>query len=173
MAAAATVVALPTFVSFSYRSNRLEWRSRRIAVCSRRNVPPRASAETDAPAPAAAATSAFADLAAARLDRSAVALAPCGPQGNGLVLAEPVVAGQVVLRVPLDTCLAVNYAEGLSLPPGQWPRLRKGVAKDNSLPWDVLLVRPGVLNGSGACHWRNWCKRGGTCLCWNWVLRGG
>lgn len=142
-------------------------------MCSRRNVPPRASAETDAPAPAAAATSAFADLAAARLDRSAVALAPCGPQGNGLVLAEPVVAGQVVLRVPLDTCLAVNYAEGLSLPPGQWPRLRKGVAKDNSLPWDVLLVRPGVLNGSGACHWRNWCKRGGTCLCWNWVLRGG
>lgn len=104
------------------------------------NVQLRASADANAAAPPAGAAAAFSNLAAARLDCCAVALEPCGPQGNGLVVTDPVPAGQAVLRVPLDSCLAVNYAEGLALPRGQWPRLRKGVAKDDSLPWDVLLV---------------------------------
>ncbi|KAL4451460.1 hypothetical protein ABPG75_007122 [Micractinium tetrahymenae] len=83
---------------------------------------------------------------------------PCGPQGNGLILIEAVPAGGVVLRVPLEACLAVNYAEGLVVPPGQWPRLRKGVAKDDSLPWDVLLALALLdgLAGGGDAFWETY-----------------
>lgn len=92
-------------------------------------------------APAAAAGEAFGSLSAAHLDLCRVLLLPCGPQGNGLVATADAAQGDVLLRVPLSCCLAINYAAGLVLPAGQWPRLRKGVAKDDALPWDILLVR--------------------------------
>ena len=103
-----------------------------------------ASAESSAaavpppPAAATAASAAFQQLAAAALDTCAVQLQPC-PAGHGLYLTTPAAAGDVLLRVPLDRCLVVDYSGGgLRLPQAQWPRLRKGVQKDDSLPWDIL-----------------------------------
>ena len=46
---------------------------------------------------------------------------------------------QALLRQPMN--LRFADGQGLRLPPGEWPRLRRGVAKDDSLQWDVLLVR--------------------------------
>lgn len=168
-AAAASTVALPTVASFRQSSGRTVKLKKRSAAGHNRNALIRASSEADAAAPPAAAA-AFADLAAVCLERTVVTLEPCGPQGNGLVVTKPVAAGQVVLQVPLGACLAVNYAAGLALPPGHWPRLRKGVAKDDSLPWDMLLVRMAYADsalvmavpdkagwgggGSGGSNWR-------------------
>jgi hypothetical protein len=76
--------------------------------CSR-NVPACRAVQAEAPPGEAAA--AFADLAAARLDRCAVSLQPCTQgQGNGLFLTAPAATGEVVLSVPLDCCLVVDYA---------------------------------------------------------------
>lgn len=65
-------------------------------------------------------------------------------------MTAPAAAGDVLLHVPLDRCLLVDYAgAGLRLPSGQWPRLRKGVQKDDALPWDVLQARLS-FRGAGA-----------------------
>ena len=51
-------------------------------------------------------------------------------------------AAQVILRVPMEYCLLVDYeGNGLSLPNFAWPRLREAVQQNSELPWDVLLVR--------------------------------
>lgn len=89
------------------------------------------------------AAAAFRELGAATLEACSVLLAPCGPQGNGLVATAAAAPGDILLRVPMPACLVVDYAAGLRVPPGAWPRLRKGVQKDDSLPWDVLQVRAG------------------------------
>jgi hypothetical protein len=46
----------------------------------------------------------------------------------------------VLLRVPQSVCLIVDYREGISLPEGEWPRLKEGLAMENPVPWDLLLV---------------------------------
>ena len=50
-------------------------------------------------------------------------------------------AGDVVLSVPSTACLIVDYQTGLELPQAPWHRLLKAVRRDNSTPWDILLVR--------------------------------
>ena len=105
--------------------------------------PQQAQRQQQEPSPAA---DAFRRLAATHLEACACALRPCGAgKGNGLVVTAPAgaAAGTVLLRVPLDACLVVDYRPdggGLRVPPAPWPRLRRGVAKDAALPWDVLLA---------------------------------
>lgn len=54
---------------------------------------------------------------------------------------ERVVAAQVIMRVPMEYCLVVNYdGDGVSLPNSAWPRLREAVQDNPELPWDLLLV---------------------------------
>ena len=99
---------------------------------------PPAAAAAAAPPAATAATATFHELAAASLDTCTVQLRPCAV-GHGLYLTAPAATGDVVLSVPVDRCLLVDYAGGgLRLPPAEWPRLRKGVQKDDALPWDIL-----------------------------------
>ena len=136
---------------------------RRLSHRSRRNA---AAARCDAsaqPAQAAAAAAteaeaAFADLAAAHCSTCAVALQPWSDgslhRGSGLFLTAAASQGDVVLRVPTSLCLAVDYAAGLRLPPGAWPRLQRGVQKDAALPWDILLVRwAGPARCTCCCLW--------------------
>lgn len=66
-------------------------------------------------------------------------LQPCA-QGNGLFATAAAELGDVVLSVPVEACVMIDYAAGMRLPAGDWPRLRKGIAKDDSLPWDILQV---------------------------------
>lgn len=114
-----------------------------VRVRQRRSHPRGNAPASSSVAPAAAATSeaaaAFADLAAEALDECRAALQPCS-HGNALVATVAVPAGGVVLRVPLHRCLVVDYAAGMRLPAGQWPRLNRGVQKDAALPWDILQV---------------------------------
>ncbi|PSC69026.1 ribulose-1,5 bisphosphate carboxylase oxygenase large subunit N-chloroplastic [Micractinium conductrix] len=58
----------------------------------------------------------------------------------------------------MPACLVVDYAAGLRVPPGAWPRLRKGVQKDDSLPWDVLqaLALLDGLAGGGDAFWERY-----------------
>jgi hypothetical protein len=63
--------------------------------------------------------------------------------GLGLFMTAKAAAGDVVLSVPMSLCLAVDYAStsgSLALPAGSWPRVQRGIQKDDALPWDVLLV---------------------------------
>ena len=123
--------------------------------CSR-NVPACRAVQAEAPPGEAAA--AFADLAAARLDRCAVSLQPWTQgQGSGLFLTAPAAAGDVVLSVPLGCCLVVDYAAGMRLPQGSWPRLQRGVQKDAELPWDILQV--GRAAGAALHYNRPWVPR--------------
>lgn len=54
--------------------------------------------------------------------------------------------GTILFSIPLRLCLTIDYSNnnssggGISVPPGEWPRLKKAIAKDNTLPWDVLLA---------------------------------
>ena len=99
---------------------------------------PSAAPALPPPAAATAASTAFQQLAAAALDTCTVQLQPCAA-GHGLYLNTSAAAGDVLLCVPLDRCLVVDYSgSGLRLPQAQWPRLRKGVQKDDALPWDIL-----------------------------------
>ncbi len=122
---------------------------------------PSAAAAAAAPPPAATqAAAAFDELAAATLDACAVQLQPCAA-GHGLYLTAPAAAGSVLLSVPVDRCLLVDYSgAGLRLPQGQWPRLRKAVQKDDALPWDILQACffVGVLSLHGhLCALWLWC----------------
>lgn len=94
--------------------------------------------------PTTEAEAAWAELTAAHLDACAVTLQPwsAGPlhRGNGLYLTAPASKGDVLLRVPTSLCLLVDYSSGMRVPPAAWPRLQRGVQKDDSLPWDILLV---------------------------------
>lgn len=67
-------------------------------------------------------------------------------------------AAQVILRVPMEYCLVVDYeGEGLSLPNFAWPRLREAVQQNPELPWDILLVQSLLIFSS----WLN-----GACMDW-------
>jgi hypothetical protein len=98
------------------------------------------------------AEAAWAELTATHLDTCAVSLRPwsAGPlhRGNGLFLTATAAKGDVLLRVPTSLCLVVDYASGMRVPPAPWPRLQRGVQKDDSLPWDVLLVSVEALFSS-------------------------
>jgi hypothetical protein len=69
-----------------------------------------------------------------------VELQQAGSGGMGLFLKHGMQAGSVVLSVPLSVCIVVDYSTSLQLPSGTWPRLRKGLEKDDSLQWDILMV---------------------------------
>ncbi|PRW55940.1 set domain [Chlorella sorokiniana] len=119
---------------------------------------PSAAAAAAAPPAATAASAAFHELAAAALDTCAVQLQPCAV-GHGLYLTAPAAAGDVVLSVPVDRCLVVDYSgAGLRLPQGQWPRLLKAVQKDDSLPWDILqaLALLDALAGGADPFWERY-----------------
>jgi hypothetical protein len=67
-------------------------------------------------------------------------------QGRGIFIDQDVAKGTVLLEMPLDACIAVDYAgAGLVLPQDvprdgpAWPRLAKAVSKDDALPWDILI----------------------------------
>lgn len=79
-------------------------------------------------------------------------------RGSGLFLTAAASQGDVVLRVPTSLCLAVDYAAGLRLPPGAWPRLQRGVQKDAALPWDILLALALLdsLSGGGDAFWERY-----------------
>ena len=94
-----------------------------------------------------------------RLDTSA------NTQGRGIFIDRDVVKGTVLLELPLSMCISVDYAKGgLRLPqdvPGggpAWPRLTKAVAKDDALPWDVLisLALLDSLSGMGSELFQDW-----------------
>jgi len=66
-------------------------------------------------------------------------------RGRGIFVNKSVGKGGVIVEIPLDVCICVDYqGSGLSVPMDvtsevAWPRLNKAVAKDNTLPWDVLM----------------------------------
>jgi hypothetical protein len=69
-----------------------------------------------------------------------------GSNGRGIFIGQNVTKGSVLLELPLDLCISVDYAGGgLTLPTDvpadgpAWPRLKKAIAKDDSLPWDILI----------------------------------
>ncbi|KAI3436404.1 hypothetical protein D9Q98_005821 [Chlorella vulgaris] len=143
--------------------------------CRKRNVAPcRCDATAQAaaaPAPQVAATDqqvAFAELSASNLATCSVAVQPwsAGPgsvhtPGLGLFMTATAAAGDVVLSVPMSLCLAVDYAStsgGLALPAGSWPRVQRGILKDDALPWDVLLALALLdsLSGSGDAFWERY-----------------
>lgn len=66
--------------------------------------------------------------------------------GRGIFVEKDVGKGGVIVDIPVDAaCICVDYgARGLSVPMDvssdvAWPRLNKAVAKDDTLPWDVLV----------------------------------
>ncbi|KAK9916994.1 hypothetical protein WJX75_009612 [Coccomyxa subellipsoidea] len=91
---------------------------------------------------------------------AAVELRP-GPHGHGLFLTRSVTKGEVILRVPMEYCLVVDYeGEGLRLPNFAWPRLREAVQQNPELPWDVLLA-VALLDthaGQGGAFWRDYTR---------------
>jgi hypothetical protein len=67
--------------------------------------------------------------------------------------------GTILFSIPLRLCLTIDYSNnnsgGISVPPGEWPRLKKAIAKDDTLPWDVLLA-VALLDasaGAGGAFW--------------------
>jgi hypothetical protein len=86
---------------------------------------------------------------------AAVALRP-GNNGRGIFTTTEIPSsGKIVFSVPLDTCLVVDYSKGLQLPPGSWPRVQRGLAKDDALPWDIIqaLALLDGLAGDGNEFW--------------------
>lgn len=78
--------------------------------------------------------------------------------------SEKISVNSVLLSVPIDLCISVRYgghtgvgneAGDLKIPAGEWPRLRRGIAKNDALPWDVLqaLALLDGLSGSGGDFW--------------------
>ena len=128
----------------------------------RRNAAAAAAAGATAEA-ADPAVEAFERLAAAAgVDASAVRLADAGASSSGggggggssgsggglaaaagraLFAARGAPRGSVLLAVPRAACLVVDYGseEGLSLPRGEWPRVRQGVGFREPLTWCVFL----------------------------------
>ena len=84
-----------------------------------------------------------------------------GVNGRGIFAAKEIPQpANVIFRVPLDTCLVVDYSEGgLKVPSGNWPRIQKGLAKDNALPWDIIhsLALLDGLAGDGNEFWARYC----------------
>lgn len=97
----------------------------------------------------------FSELLVQQGGEARVKLLPAA-NGRGLFATDEVSGpGEILLSVPLETCIVVDYASGLRLAPGDWPRLRKAVAKNDALPWDILhaLALLDGLAGSGDPFW--------------------
>lgn len=86
-------------------------------------------------------------------------------QGRGIFIDRDVAKGSILLEIPLDMCISVDYAKGgLRLPQDvpadvpAWPRLTKAIAKDDALPWDILvsLALLDSLSGMGSELFQDW-----------------
>ncbi len=86
-------------------------------------------------------------------------------QGRGVFIDRDVVKGSVLLELPLDMCISVDYGSGglrlpQDVPPSgpAWPRLTKAISKDDTLPWDVLisLALLDSLSGMGSEGIQDW-----------------
>jgi len=86
-------------------------------------------------------------------------------QGRGVFIDRDVVKGSVLLELPLDMCISVDYGSGglrlpRDVPPSgpAWPRLTKAISKDDTLPWDVLisLALLDSLSGMGSEGIQDW-----------------
>ena len=128
--------------------------------CSQKLTHPAAALKsiTSGAAAAATADAAAAEFAASArhcLDTCSVTLRPgsSASMGNALFLTSSALPGDVVLRVPLERCLVVDYASasGMRLPPGTWPRLQRGVQMDDAAPFDILLVSLHRCIGGHCC----------------------
>lgn len=89
---------------------------------------------------------------------AAVALRP-GINGRGIFSTTEIPSsGKIIFNVPLNTCLVVDYSNGFQSPPGDWPRVRRGLAKDDALPWDILhaLALLDGLAGDGNDFWNRY-----------------
>lgn len=85
----------------------------------------------------------------------AVVLRP-GTNGRGIFSTTEIPSSsKVVFNVPLNTCLVVDYSHGFQLPSGGWPRVQRGLAKDDALPWDIIhaLALLDGLAGDGNEFW--------------------
>ena len=86
-------------------------------------------------------------------------------QGRGIFIDRDAIKGSVLLELPLDMCISIDYARGgLRLPQDvpaagpAWPRLTKAIAKNDSLPWDILisLALLDSLSGMGSELIQDW-----------------
>jgi len=97
------------------------------------------AASADAPSGIDKTAATFADLLMEKTGTASLKLKPAS-HGRGLFIEENIsTSGKVLASIPLDTCIVVDYESGLKVPAGAWPRLRRGVAKNDALPWDILL----------------------------------
>ncbi len=134
-------VALPHHPHFSYRQARKPQRS----IVPRASLPQK-SEEQAVEDPAAATFASLLHECSTRSETAAAASTPAvalrpGVNGRGVFSTTDISsAGKVVFSVPLNTCLVIDYSKGLQLPPGSWPRLQRGLAKDDALPWDIVLA---------------------------------
>ncbi|CAL8466547.1 g6083 [Coccomyxa elongata] len=103
---------------------------------------------------------AFHELLEETGEQSAVEMRP-GHHGNGLYLTRSVIKGEVIMRVPMEYCLVVNYdGDGLNLPNFAWPRLREAVQENPELPWDLLLAVAllDAYAGDGGAFWQDYAR---------------
>lgn len=57
---------------------------------------------------------------------------------------------QVVMEVPYQAALVIDYNKGANVPlGGRWPRLKEGLAKAQPLNWDLLMALA-VIDGLAA-----------------------
>ena len=79
---------------------------------------------------------------------------------RGLFAGDDVFKGGTVFEIPLDLCLSIDYSSnnGVSLPKADWSRLKKGIAKDSALPWDILqsLAVLDASAGAGGDFWEHY-----------------
>ena len=122
-----------------------------------RNLLARVGADTKGSETPDEAAIAFSELLPDQAGEAGVKLQSAAWNGRGLFMASASAptSGKVLLSVPLDTCIVVDYANGLRVPEGDWPRLRSGVQKDDALPWDLLqaLALLDGLAGAGDAFW--------------------
>lgn len=50
-------------------------------------------------------------------------------------------SAQVIMSVPESAGLIVDYERGMQVPAEAWPRLKKGLKREDPVSWDILLVR--------------------------------
>jgi len=77
-----------------------------------------------------------------------ISLAGTSLNGRGIFADSDAPKGAILVEIPLQTCISIDYSsdsDGLSVPQGDWPRLKKAIQKDDSLPWDILLAL-GILD---------------------------
>ncbi|MEW5301267.1 MAG: hypothetical protein WDW38_009476 [Sanguina aurantia] len=95
------------------------------------------------------------------LSACAVELRRSGQQ-HCLITTRDTAAGEVLLRVPRSAAIVIDYSAGMTLPNGEWPRLREGVmAPGDPLPWDILqaLALVDALAAEGNQFWQDYSER--------------